>query len=222
MEFFDNPKNSVGSLCSRLTSDASSVQGATGSRVSTLLQSLSTLCASIALALRYNIKIGMLVLAFIPFVLVAAYCEGRVVASDTEREKKGTEAASKVAIEAIESIRTVASLHEEHTFYKQFHDALLDPLRKSRLKSHVRGIIYGFAQDLLKVLEGVMLGAMMIGQSVAFAPDYQKAKVSAVRIFKLLDLRPKIDASSTEGNRLEDVKGFINFPKSLFQLSQST
>ncbi|CAL1272518.1 unnamed protein product [Larinioides sclopetarius] len=239
MEFFDHPKNSVGSLCSRLTSDASSVQGATGSRISTLLQSLSTLVASIVLALWYNYKIGLVVLAFIPAVLIGAYFEGRVVSSDSKSEKKGTEKASKVAIEAIESIRTVASLHEERTFLKQYHDALVGPHRKSRLKSHVRGIIYGFAQglqafayagtmyygsilvseddlkysDLLKVLEGVMIGAMMIGQSVALAPDYQKAKVSAVRIFKLLDLRPKIDAFSKDGNTLDDVQGYIHFQK---------
>ncbi|CAL1272515.1 unnamed protein product [Larinioides sclopetarius] len=148
MEFFDHPKNSVGSLCSRLTSDASSVQGATGSRISTLLQSLSTLVASIVLALWYNYKIGLVVLAFIPAVLIGAYFEGRVVSSDSKSEKKGTEKASKVAIEAIESIRTVASLHEERTFLKQYHDALVGPHRKSRLKSHVRGIIYGFAQGL--------------------------------------------------------------------------
>ncbi|KAF8767736.1 ATP-dependent translocase ABCB1 like protein [Argiope bruennichi] len=239
MEFFDHPKNSVGSLCSRLTSDASSVQGATGSRISTLLQSLSTLIASIVLALSYNYKIGLVVLAFVPVVLIGAYFEGRVVSSDSKKEKKGTEEASKVAIEAIESIRTVASLHEEHTFYKQYHDALLGPHRKSRLKSHVRGIIYGFAQglqafayactmyygsilvsqgdleysNLLKVLEGVMIGVMMIGQSVALAPDYQKAKVSAVRIFRLLDLRPKIDAFSKDGNVLDDVQGYIHFQK---------
>ncbi|GFS46433.1 ATP-dependent translocase ABCB1 [Trichonephila inaurata madagascariensis] len=202
MEFFDNPKNSIGSLCSRLTSDASSVQGATGARISTLLQAISTLIASIILAVWYNYKIGLLVLAFIPIVLFAAYFESRVVSRDVTSEKKGTEEASKVAI------------------------------GRSRVKSHVRGIIFGFAQglqafaygltmyygsylvsegeityaNLLKVLEGVMLGVMMIGQTVAFAPDYQKAKISAVRIFRLLDLKPKIDTFSNEGKKLHNVK----------------
>ncbi|GFT57778.1 ATP-dependent translocase ABCB1 [Trichonephila clavipes] len=239
MEFFDNPKNSIGSLCSRLTSDASSVQGATGARISTLLQAISTLIASIILALWYNYKIGLLVLAFIPIVLFAAYFESRVVSRDVTNEKKGTEQASKVAIEAIESIRTVASLHKEEAFYMQFHNSLLGPHRRSRVKSHVRGIIFGFAQglqafaygltmyygsylvsegeityaNLLKVLEGVMLGVMMIGQTVAFAPDYQKAKISAVRIFRLLDLKPKIDTFSNEGKKLHNVKGYINFQK---------
>lgn len=42
----------------------------------------------------------------------------------------------------------------------------------------------------------------MVGQAVAFAPDYQKAKIAAARIFKLLDLKPKIDAFSTSGRML--------------------
>ncbi|PRD36013.1 UNVERIFIED_CONTAM: Abcb1b [Trichonephila clavipes] len=211
----------------------------TSARISTLLQAISTLIASIILALWYNYKIGLLVLAFIPIVLFAAYFESRVVSRDVTNEKKGTEQASKVAIEAIESIRTVASLHKEEAFYMQFHNSLLGPHRRSRVKSHVRGIIFGFAQglqafaygltmyygsylvsegeityaNLLKVLEGVMLGVMMIGQTVAFAPDYQKAKISAVRIFRLLDLKPKIDTFSNEGKKLHNVKGYINFQK---------
>ncbi|KAG8183769.1 hypothetical protein JTE90_002406 [Oedothorax gibbosus] len=242
IEFFDHPKNSVGSLCSRLTSDASSVQGAAGSRISTLLQATSTLIASIVLALWYEYRIGLVALAFIPCVLLGAYFEQVVVGGQATSDKLGTEDASKVAIEAIEAIRTVASLHQEETFYLKFRNHLLGPHKKSRTQSHVRGIIYGFAQGitafayaatmfygsrlvawkmlefsaLLKVLEGVMLGAMMIGQAVAFAPDYQKAKVAAVRIFQLLDLKPKIDAFSIAGTRLEDVKGHIRFNKVRF------
>lgn len=45
----------------------------------------------------------------------------------------------------------------------------------------------------------------MVGQAVAFAPDYQKAKVAASRIFKLLDLKPKIDAFSKLGRILVSI-----------------
>jgi len=38
MAFFDRQENSVGSLCSRLSSDASSIQGATGARIGMLIQ----------------------------------------------------------------------------------------------------------------------------------------------------------------------------------------
>ncbi|XP_035227144.1 ATP-dependent translocase ABCB1-like isoform X2 [Stegodyphus dumicola] len=237
ISWFDDPKNGVGSLCTRLTSDASSVQGATGSRISTALQALSTLIAAIVIGLWFNYKIGIVVLCFVPLVLLATYFESRVISGHMLSEKSGTEQASKVAIEAIDSIRTVASLHKEEAFYIQFRNALFGPHKKSRKNSQIRGVTFGFAQsipsfayacsmyygsvlvaegelsypDLFKVIEAVILGTAMVGQAVAFAPDYQKAKVAAVRIFKLLDIKPSIDIFSTAGRVLDDVKGYIRF-----------
>ncbi|XP_054723912.1 ATP-dependent translocase ABCB1-like, partial [Uloborus diversus] len=242
ISFFDHPKNSVGSLCSRLTADASSVQGATGSRISAVLQAISTMIVSIFIGLYYNYKIGLVVLAFVPLVLLAAFLEGRIVRGQAEGERAATEGASKVAIEAIESIRTVAALHQEDTFYHHFHDALLEPHKKSKLKAHVRGLAYGFGQglqafafatslyygsrlvgagelpysELMKVTEGVIIGTMMVGQTIAFTPDYQKAKIAAVRIFQLLDLKPVIDVFSQDGLARPSISGNIRFKKVYF------
>jgi hypothetical protein len=40
---------------------------------------------------------------------------------------------------------------------------------------------------------------MIVGQALAFAPNYNAALVSSSRIFKLLDRRTKIDSSSRNG-----------------------
>lgn len=47
-----------------------------------------------------------------------------------------------------------------------------------------------------------MFAAMNAGQSASLAPDYGKARVSAQRIFQLLDRKPLIDSSSEEGEKL--------------------
>ena len=47
-----------------------------------------------------------------------------------------------------------------------------------------------------------VFGALIAGQIASFAPDYVKAKVSAARIFLLLDRVPEIDSYSTEGQKL--------------------
>lgn len=52
---------------------------------------------------------------------------------------------------------------------------------------------------MVRVAEALILGTMMVGQAVAFAPNYSKGKVAAARIFKLLDRIPAIDSSSTTG-----------------------
>ena len=43
---------------------------------------------------------------------------------------------------------------------------------------------------------------MMVGQAVAFAPNYNKAKVAATKIFMLLERKPQIDSSTGTGLRL--------------------
>ena len=45
----------------------------------------------------------------------------------------------------------------------------------------------------------IVFGAMTLGQISSFAPDYTKARLAAARVFDLLDLKPSIDTSSTDG-----------------------
>ncbi|KAG2465263.1 MDR1 protein, partial [Polypterus senegalus] len=57
----------------------------------------------------------------------------------------------------------------------------------------------------------IIFAAMHVGQSSSSAPDFAKAKVSAQRIFALLDKKPKIDIYSTEGLKLDHFDGNIEF-----------
>lgn len=50
-----------------------------------------------------------------------------------------------------------------------------------------------------RVAEAMILGTMMVGQAVAFAPNYSKAKVAAARVFAMLERIPAIDTSSDAG-----------------------
>ncbi|GFQ65371.1 ATP-dependent translocase ABCB1, partial [Trichonephila clavata] len=240
--WFDHPSNSVGSLCARLTSDASDMQGATGSRLSTLLQTVSTVITCVFIAVNYNYKLGGLVFAFVPLIVLAGYFEKRLTIGEILSDKASSEIASKVAVEAIESIRTVASLHQEEGFYVRFSDALALPYSHARRKSHIKGIAYGFAQslnvfayasafyygsvlvasgellysDVFKVLEGVIVSVAVLGQTFAFAPDYQKALIAAGNIFKILDMKSVIDVFSPDGQNLKNVEGNISFKNVYF------
>lgn len=71
---------------------------ATGSRISTVMQALSTLVAAIIIGLWFNYKIGVVVLCFIPLVLLATFLESRVISGHMLNEKSGIEDASKVCV----------------------------------------------------------------------------------------------------------------------------
>ena len=53
--------------------------------------------------------------------------------------------------------------------------------------------------DVFRVFIAIVFGGAAIGQASAFAPDFTKAKLSANRIFFMLDRKPLIDNYSDEG-----------------------
>ena len=50
-----------------------------------------------------------------------------------------------------------------------------------------------------RVISAIIFSAMSVGQASSFAPDYGKAKLSAAKIFALLDRTPAIDSSDIGG-----------------------
>ncbi|CAG2103942.1 unnamed protein product [Medioppia subpectinata] len=237
VSWFDERDNSTGALCSRLSADASSVQGAAGSRLSTLCQAVSTLGAGVVLALYYSWKLGLVIICFIPLVIASTYFQMKIISGQITKDKKSREDASSIAVEAISSIRTVASLHQENAFIDNYSNALEKQFKKSKIRAHLRGITFGIAQsmgnfsyaiallygsklivdqelnygDLFKSVEAVIFGTAMVGQAVAFAPDYQKGRVAAVHIFKLLDRMPKILVNALTGDKPTKCEGNVRF-----------
>ncbi|RWS02634.1 multidrug resistance protein 1-like protein, partial [Dinothrombium tinctorium] len=217
--FFDDHNNSVGALCSRLSADASAVHGAGGSRISILCQAISTLIIVIVLAMVYNWKLGLVSLAVIPLQLISAIAEVLSTRQSIEGDTKASEESTKIAIESLNNIRTVVSLRLENHFYFKFKNALDKSDRKAAFKCHVRGLVLGFSQcvpslaysvtmfygsrlvidgeifygDVFKVVEGTMYGAMILGQSLAFASDFRKGKTAAKNIYKFLAQKARYD-----------------------------
>lgn len=71
--WFDVPANSVGALCARLATDCAAVQGATGTRLGTMLQGISTMVLGVGLAMIYSWKMTLVSLLSVPFV--SNHCE---------------------------------------------------------------------------------------------------------------------------------------------------
>ena len=70
----------------------------------------------------------------------------------------------------------------------------------------------------LRVFAAIIFGAMGVGQAAAFAPDYDKAKVSANRMFYLFDHVPAIDSSDESGTKLvsKTIRNNIDLTRSIF------
>lgn len=233
MGWYDEEQNSVGALCARLSSDAGAVQGATGSRIGAILQALSTLVLGIGLSMYYTWKMTLVSVVSIPLVLGAVFFEARIMSGQGLQEKKKMEAATRIAIEAISNIRTVASLGKETAFFDRYCVELDHVAQATRTRNRLRGLVFscgqttpyfGYAlslyyggylvareglnyQDVIKVSEALIFGSWMLGQALAFAPNFNTAKISAGRIFRLLDRVPEISSPpGSEGKDLDWVR----------------
>ncbi|KYN10498.1 Multidrug resistance protein like protein 49 [Trachymyrmex cornetzi] len=229
MGWYDEDKNSVGALCARLSSDAAAVQGATGTRIGSMLQAFSTLVIGISISMYYSWKMTLVAVVSIPLVLGAVFFEARVMGGQGMQEKKKMESATRVAVEAITNIRTVASLNKEEVFLKRYCIELDHVARAMRIRNRLRGLVYSCGQTIpmfsyaislyyggylvareglsyekvIKISEALIFGSWMLGQALAFAPNFNAAKISAGKIFKLLDRVPEI--TSPPGSEEKDL-----------------
>jgi ATP-binding cassette subfamily B (MDR/TAP) protein 1 len=146
--WYDDPSNNVGALCSRLSGDCAHVQGATGSRIGSVVQALSTIFLGIGLSMYYNAKLGAVAIVFTPFVVLATYFQMKLMTGQNLEEKKAVDEASKVAVQAVGNIRTVAALGKERAFVNMYQGHLTESHERILKMAHLRGFIFGFAQSV--------------------------------------------------------------------------
>lgn len=127
--FFDVQDNSPGALCSRLSDDAANIQEATGMRISMFFQAFSTLLISVAISFYYNWKMALVSLGMVPFIVISSTISGDLFMGQAVKNSKASAMASKLAIEVMNAIRTVVSLHKENYFTGKFLKDLTDNFR---------------------------------------------------------------------------------------------
>ena len=99
--WFDDPANGTGALCSKLSTEAAAVRGATGQRIGIIVQSYSTIVLSIAMSIYYEWRLGLVGTSFIPLILVTRYLQSLMYRRETLSYHKGLESSTKVSISLI-------------------------------------------------------------------------------------------------------------------------
>ena len=235
--WFDLKENNTGALCSRLSTNAQTVQSATGNKTGQICQSIAGLFGGLGLSLYYNWKVGLVSNAFVPIIVVGMLYQMLMFTKIGAVQRKALEKSAKLAVEAIKNIRTVAGLGCEPLFTELYNKELVKPHKKALKNSHLRGMVFGFANssftfayatcfaygstvyidlytpesgrimELWKIAIAVLSGSMMIGMSMSFLMDFGQVFLAADGIFQLLERKPKIDSHMHSGLLLPSIKG---------------
>ena len=162
--WFDRQENNTGALCSRLSSNAEAVSTGTGAKVGQVVSGISTLLFSNLLAIYYDWRLGLVGLLFNPPLVLGMLLQMRMMSANGPVQKDALEKSSKVAVESITNIRTVAGLTCEGKIYDQFAAALEEPHKSVAKRAHIRGLIFGMTNSLFFLAYGLLFyyGAWLI------------------------------------------------------------
>uniref|UniRef100_UPI0037E85483 bile salt export pump n=1 Tax=Semicossyphus pulcher TaxID=241346 RepID=UPI0037E85483 len=235
--WFDDPTNSPGALTTRLATDASMVQGATGSQIGMIVNSLTNIGASFIIAFYFSWKLTLVILCFLPLIGLSGVFQAKMLTGFANEDKKSMESAGRVSSEALGNIRTIAGLAKENSFVESYEQKLELPYKAAKKKANIYGLCFGFAQCVIfmayaasfryggylvsseglqymivfRVISAVVISGTALGRASSFTPDYAKAKTAASQFFKLIDRVPKISISHTEGEKWGTFRGELEF-----------
>ncbi|XP_067439274.1 bile salt export pump-like [Thunnus thynnus] len=235
--WFDDHRNSPGALTTRLATDASQVQGATGSQIGMIVNSLTNIGVAIIMSFYFSWKLTLVILCFLPFIALSGGFQAKMLTGFAKQDKEAMEAAGQISGEALNNIRTIAGLGKERSFVDMYNAQLDAPYQAALKKANVYGACFGFAQCIIfltnsasyrfggylvqqeglhfslvfRVISAIVTSGTALGRASSYTPDYAKAKISAARFFQLLDRVPSISVYSDKGDKWDNFQGNIDF-----------
>ncbi|KAI5291614.1 mitochondrial chaperone [Ascosphaera aggregata] len=201
-------------LLSLITKDGNALSGLTGSVLGTTTSILVNFIAAIVLGLIVAWKIALVCLAIVPLILGAGFMR---TISSVRYEVRHADAFAKslsITVEAVSSIRTVASLSLEQEVLETYRRSLRGPTKEIALQSAQTNlwlaVAYGISNFLYAlaywwgakriiagdysqtqffiVIIALLVSAQLWGQMFSLAPDVTKAYSAMKRVVNLLDL----------------------------------
>ncbi|KAL8738245.1 MAG: hypothetical protein Q9181_000925 [Wetmoreana brouardii] len=200
-------------LLSYFITDTGILAGLSGVVVGTILTILVNLVASILLTHIIAWKIALVLLATIPILLGSGFMRLYALSSLQERHQKLYALPAGISLEAVASIKTIASYSLEGEFYERYRRSLRAPYKASlrgfaytnfwlATAYSVSFLIYALAYwwgakqiiagtysqtQFFIVLPALLFSAQSCGQMFALAPDVSNARLAATRLFHLID-----------------------------------
>ena len=226
-------------LLSFFTTDTNALAGLSGVVVGTILTILVNLVVSIVMTHIIAWKIAFVLLATLPILLGSGFMRLHALTSLQRKHQKHYAIAAGISLEAVASIKTIASYSLEHEFYRRYcrslkgsHKACLREFVYTNfwlaMSFSVSTLIYALAYwwgarqiiagtysqtQFFIVLPALLFSAQSCGQMFALAPDVSNAHAAAKRLFELINSRPETASSLSGPFSRTDIAGDTQLDK---------
>ncbi|KAF8394500.1 hypothetical protein HHK36_020710 [Tetracentron sinense] len=235
--WFDDAKNSSGEISARLSTNAATIRGAVKDSFAMILQNSITIVAGLAISFIVSWQFATLTLVFLPLIIISGWGEVKFMGEFSAEAKMMYEEASQVAKDAIENIRTIASLCAEENVMQLFQNKSEGPMKLGMRQGLTHGITHGISFFFMYCVHATSfyIGALLvkdgrttfpgifcifyaftmtssgISELLFLASDAPKIKASISSLLAILNRKSEIDSSTDYGVTLEDLKGNIEF-----------
>jgi ATP-binding cassette, subfamily B (MDR/TAP), member 1 len=150
--YFDMPTHSSAKISTRLATDTPNVKAAIDFRLGSVISAIISVLCGVGLAFYYEWKLALLLVAIFPLFGIGEGIKIAYLTSVSKKSFKEFESAGKVALEAVENIRTVQALTLERKFYRIFCEHLEKTRKSSTMKAFTQSLTYGFSMSILHFL----------------------------------------------------------------------
>ncbi|KAH9295405.1 hypothetical protein KI387_038993 [Taxus chinensis] len=234
--FFDTDAR-TGDIVFSISTDTLLVQDAISEKVGNFIHYLSTFVAGLVVGFVSTWRLALLSVAVIPGIAFAGGLYAYTLTVLTSKSSKAYANAGNIAEQVIAQIRTVYSFVGENRTLKSYSEALQITQKLGYKGGMAKGLgigcTYGIAcmswalvfwyagvfirngqTDGGKAFTAVfsaIVGGISLGQSFSNIAAFGKGKVAGYKLMEIIKQRPTIIHDVSEGKKLTDIQGNINF-----------
>ncbi|KAK4460131.1 putative multidrug resistance protein [Cladorrhinum samala] len=213
-----------------ITKDGAAIGGLAGSTIGTVFSIIVNFIVAIILSHIIQWKIAIVCLSVVPILLGTGFMQLRALARYEERHAEAFSRATGVAVEAVQSIKTVAALSLESEVmgsYSRLLKTTRDEMVRAAaftnvwlaISNSMSFLIYAFAYwwgsqrimageanqtQFFIIVVSMLVSAQLWGQMFSLAPEFSRARTAFSRILAIISLGSDNTIDSKRGPQSSD------------------
>ncbi|XP_073310021.1 ABC transporter B family member 1-like [Primulina huaijiensis] len=242
IQFFDTEVR-TSDVVFAINTDAVMVQDAISEKLGNFLHYMATFVSGFVVGFTAVWQLALVTLAVVPLIAIIGGIHAATLAKLSAKSQEALSQAGNIAEQTIVQIRTVVAFVGESRALQAYSVALKVAQRIGYKSGFSKGLGLGatyftvfccYALLLwyggylvrhhltngglaIATMFAVMIGGLALGQSAPSIAAFAKARVSAAKIFQIIDHKPAVDKNSKSGSELESITGQLELQNVDFQ-----